>query len=171
MNCRDVDEFLERMIFEEVPFDDDIKQHISACPSCSQAYRNALKSREVLTLVRNSVPVPEDPDEISDNIMFTIEQDTKGKAIVPVTIQRLLAAASIALFVLFGYEQYGVVKKISTLETKVYETRIESGYTDPQHLAMTYDINRAGISLSGIRKLIYGGNETRTQSVSLFAIK
>ncbi len=166
MNCRDANELLERMIFEEVPLDAGLKQHIAACPSCAQAFRDALKAREVMSVLRRSVPLLDNPDEITDNIMFAVQQGPEKTAFVPLLFQRLLAAASIALFVLFGYEQYEVVKKVSALETKLSETRIESRYSDPQRLAMTFDINRAGVSFSEIMSFVSREKGTRIQSVS-----
>jgi hypothetical protein len=171
MNCSNVAELLERMIFEEVPLDDGLKQHIASCPSCGREYRDAMKSREILTVIRNSAPVPENPEEITDNIISAIQHEPVKKAVVPLVLQRFLVAASIALFILFGYEQYGVVIKISALEKELSETRTESRYNDPQHLVMTCDISRAGISLSGIWRLISGEQETRLRSVSLFKVK
>lgn len=171
MNCRDATEILERMIFEEVAIDADLKQHIATCPSCGQAYRDALKAQEIMTVVRRSLPILENPDEITDNIMFAIQQGPQKTTFVPLLLQRLLTAASIALFVLFGYEQYGVVKKVDALETKFSETRMESRYSDPQRLALTFDINRAGISISGIRRLIFREKGTHIQSLSSFRHK
>jgi hypothetical protein len=140
MNCRDATELLERMVFEEVPMDKGLKQHIDTCPSCSQAYRDSLKAREVMTLIRGFEPSLSDPDAITDNIMFSIQKAPQRTAFGPVLLQRLLAAATIALFLMFGYEQYGVVKKVTELETKFSETRLESRYPDPQRLASNYNI-------------------------------
>jgi len=93
MNCRNAIEILDRMIFEEVPADAGLRQHIDTCPSCSQAYKDVLKAREVMNLVRRLEPVLRDPDEITDNIMFAIQQDPKKTVVVPLFLQRLLAAA------------------------------------------------------------------------------
>ncbi|MCX6244294.1 MAG: hypothetical protein NTU98_06260 [Bacteroidetes bacterium] len=154
MNCRDAIEILDRMIFEEVPADAGLRQHIDTCPSCSQAYRDALKAREVMDLVRRSEPVLRDPDEITDNIMSAIQQGLPKTVVVPMFLQRLLAAASVALFLLFGYEQYGVVSKVTALETTFSATRADSRFSDPQRLASAFDINRAGISFTEIGRLI-----------------
>jgi len=168
MNCRDAIEHLDRMIFEEVPIDADLRQHIDTCSSCSQAYRDALKAREVMDLVRRLEPVLRDPDEITDNIMFAIQQGPQKTTFVPLFFQRLLAAASVTLFLLFGYEQYGVVKKVTALEIKFSETKADSRYSDPQRLASTFDINRAGISFSGIERLISTVKGTTPLSFSSF---
>jgi hypothetical protein len=151
MNCRDAAELLERMVFEEVPLDAGLKQHIDACPSCSQVYRDSLKARELMKLIRGFEPALEDPDEITDNIMFAIQQAPQRTVFVPLLLQRLLAAASVALFLMFGYEQYGVVKKVTALETKFSETRVESRYPDSQRLASNFKIFQKQMNQRTIR--------------------
>ena len=168
MNCRNAIEQLDRMIFEEVPIDAGLRQHIDSCSSCSQAYRDALKVREVINLVRRLEPVLNDPDEITDNIMSAIQQGPQKTAFVPLFLQHFLAAASVALFLLFGYEQYGVVKKVTALEIKFSETKADSRYPDLQRLASTFDLNRAGISFSEIERLISMVNGTTPLSFSSF---
>jgi hypothetical protein len=168
MDCRNATEHLDKMIFEEVPIEADLMQHIETCSSCNQAYRAALKAREVMDLVRRLEPVLKDPDEITNNIMFAIQQGPQKTAFVPLFFQRLLAAASVSLFLVFGYEQYGVVKKVTALEIKFSETRADSRYSDPQRLASTFDINRAGISFSEIGRLISTVKGTTPLSFSSF---
>jgi hypothetical protein len=168
MNCTEAAEFLNRMVFEEVPTDAGLRQHIDICSSCSQAYKDALKAREIMDLVRRLEPVLKDPDELTDNIMFAIRQNPQKTAFVPLFLQRLLAAASVALFLLFGYEQYDVVKKVTALEIKFSETKADSRYSDPQRLASTFDINRAGISFSEVERLISMVNGTTPLSFSSF---
>jgi hypothetical protein len=153
MNCSDVSQLLEKMIFEEGPVNAGLGEHIADCPTCAEQYRDALRAREVMENLRRPVPMPGNPDELTENIMFAIRQESRETKIIPL-LQRILAAASVALFLLFGVEQYGVVKNVSDLEAQLSETRIESTFPDPQKLAAKYDINRAGISLAEIRRLI-----------------
>jgi hypothetical protein len=166
MNCRDAIEILDRMIFEDVIISADLRQHLDACPSCKQACRDALKAREVMGLVRRSGPVLRSPDELTDNILSAIQQGPQKTAVVPLFFQRLLTAASVALFLLLGYEQYGVVSKLAALETKFTETREDSRYSDLQRLATAYDINRAGLSFSEIERLISTVNKTSALTFS-----
>jgi hypothetical protein len=182
MNCRDATEKLEKMIFEEVPADTGLKQHLDTCSSCGQAYNDALKAREVMHLVRRLEPVLRNPDELTDNIMFAIQQSpdkinhkansekhiANGEKRTAKNLQRLLAAASVALFLLFGYEQYGVVKKVTEVEIKFSATMADSCYSDLQRLAPTFDISRAGISFSEIGRFISSMNGTSPQSFSSF---
>lgn len=159
MNCRDAIEQLDRMIFEEAPINEDLRQHINTCSSCSKAYAAALKAREVMDRIRRSEPVLRDPDELTDNIMSAIrewpeQRIAKSELRTAKYLQRFLAAASIALFLLFGYEQYGVVKKVTVLEKTFSEIKADSPYSDLQMLASKIDINRAGISFSELERLI-----------------
>jgi hypothetical protein len=166
MNCRDVAEILERIVFEEVPLNAGLKEHIASCPTCSKAFMDALKAREVMGVLRHSAPDLRDPDEITDNIMLAIQGKSGEKAVFPMALQRILAAASVALLLLLGYEQYGVVKKVTALETQISGTRIETRCSNPQRLASALDINRAGISLSEIERFIPPKNRARLQSLT-----
>jgi hypothetical protein len=166
MNCRDATELLDRMIFEEVPIDAHLRHHIDTCSDCSQVYSDALKAREVMVMVRSLEPVLRDPDEITDNIMSAIGQGSQKTIIVPLILQRMLAAASVAIFILFGYEQYGVVKKVSALEMQFSQIKADSCYSDPMRMASTLDINNAGISFSEIESLLSRDKGTTLLSFS-----
>ncbi len=86
---------------------------------------------EIIYSLRRNEPVLKDPDGLTDNIMavlgdkktarlttddlrLTTGARQRGKAII--IIQRLLAAASVCLLLVFGYEEYVLVDKISRLE-------------------------------------------------------
>ena len=166
MNCREAMEQFDRILFEEVQIDAGLLKHIDSCASCSRAYTDALKAREALDLVRRLDPVLRNPDEVTENIMSAIRREPLIITFVPLIFQRLLAAASVALFLLFGYEQYGVVMKVSALEMKISQTTTNSNYSVPQQLASAFNINNAGISFSGIGKLISRVNETTRLSFS-----
>jgi len=87
---------------------------------------NARLVENLLASVRNRKPILKDPEGLTEDIMSTIrdnparkEQDIKKKdrelrAIM--ILRRLLAAASVCLLLVFGYEEYVVVEKISQLE-------------------------------------------------------
>ena len=158
MNCRDANEILERMIFEEVRADAGLRKHIDTCTACSQVYRDTLKARELMEMVRRSEPVPRNPGEITDNIMSAILKCPQKTPVVWLLFQRLLAAASVALFLLFGYEQYNVVKKVSALEMQFTVINADSRYSGPLRLASTFDISKAGVSFSEIERLLSAGN-------------
>lgn len=76
--------------------------------------------------LRSKEPVLKDPEELTGNIMEAIRKKTEIRTVpvVPVEksnrqltiILRLLAAASVCLFLILGYEQYVVIDKIGRLE-------------------------------------------------------
>jgi hypothetical protein len=66
----------------------------------------------------------------------------------------MLAAASVALFLLFGYEQYSVVSKVSVLEKQLSETTEDSKNPVLWRLTSSIDINKSGISFSEMEKLL-----------------
>ncbi|MCK9421485.1 MAG: hypothetical protein M0Q38_02700 [Bacteroidales bacterium] len=170
MNCRDAIEILDRMIFEEVPANVSFMQHLNTCSSCYRAYTDALKAREVMNLVRNSEPMLRDPGELTGNIMAAISKGPVKTFVVPLLLTRLLVAASVVLFILFGYEQYGIVKKISSLERQCVEIKPGSRYSDLLQQASTMNINEAGISFSELERRLYT-EKGRTPLSALFMKK
>jgi hypothetical protein len=87
---------------------------------------NARLVENLLASVRNRKPILKDPEGLTEDIMNTIrdnparkEQAIKKKARkLPaiIILRRLMAAASVCLLLVFGYEEYVVVEKISQLE-------------------------------------------------------
>jgi hypothetical protein len=154
MTCTDAIEILDRMIFEEVPADAGLREHIDTCSSCSQAYWDALKAREVMNQLRRSEPELRDPGGLTGNIMAAIEKGPEKTFVVPLLLTRLLAAASVVLFLLFGYEQYGLVRKISVLEKQCAEIKSDPRYSDFLQKTSTINISEAGISFSEIERIL-----------------
>ncbi|MEI6172350.1 MAG: hypothetical protein WCR01_01260 [Bacteroidota bacterium] len=179
MNCSDLPVILDRMIFEDVPADAGFMQHMNTCASCSQAYADALKAREVMNLVCSTEPVLPNPGELTGNIMAAIPESHTARIMpgisarpehsfrVPLLLTRLLAAASVALFLLFGYEQYGIVMKISTLEKQCAEIKPDSRYSDLLQQASILNISEAGISFSELERLLHN-RKGRTPLSALF---
>jgi hypothetical protein len=71
--------------------------------------------------LRQKDPVLKDPDELTDTIMTAIRDVPRVPGKGPrqnrlIIVQRLLAAASVCLFLVFGYEQYFVIDKVRKLE-------------------------------------------------------
>jgi hypothetical protein len=76
--------------------------------------------------VRNRVPILENPEGLTDDIMNAISDNPEqnqpekmkksGEWPALIILRRLLAAASVCLFLAFAYEEYVVVEKISRLE-------------------------------------------------------
>ena len=76
--------------------------------------------------IRQRQPNLHNPEGLTEDIMKAIREDSKDnnfkiteksrKFPVIIILKRILAAASVCLFLLFGYEEYVVVDKISRLE-------------------------------------------------------
>jgi hypothetical protein len=169
MNCVEVTETLDRMIFEEVLTDVEISEHLEGCAACRRAYLDTLKAREMMNLIRRSEPVLKNPDENAGAIMDAIRKQPRKKPVVLPLIKRLLAAAAVACFIILGYEQYQVVKKVSALEIQFRGTRPVGPYPDPFRHPSALDINKAGISFSEVERLLKSGKGTTP--LSLFIIK
>lgn len=106
-----------------------------------------------IAAVRKREPILKDPEGLTDNIMNAIREnpmqnnfdDSEKSTKLPVIIilRRLLAAASVCLFLVFGYEEYVVVDKISRLEKQNAAISRSSQYQAALNLnkAMIYFIN------------------------------
>jgi hypothetical protein len=113
---------------------------------------DTLRSREVLDLVRRSEPALRNPEKMTHGIMAGIGKNRQKPPVVPLLLQRLLAAASVALVLLFGYEQYRVVEKVTALETHFTGITTVPRYTDQLQIASTIYISKAGIPLAEIER-------------------
>jgi hypothetical protein len=164
MNCNDVSEFLDRMIFEEVSAGDDLVKHIDACPDCSREYLDALKARAAVAMARGNNPELIAPIDLTDDIMQAVDRESGKTAVLSVYLAKLLAAASIALCMVFGYEQFEVVRKVSALEIQFSQAGSGFQYTGPARLAASLDIRNSGISLSKVEKVLAAGTGTRLAS-------
>jgi hypothetical protein len=81
---------------------------------------------DLIAAVRKKQPVLNNPEELTEDIMIAIREiPQESKSINTdkpvefrgiIILRRLLAAASVCLFLVFGYEEYVVVDKISRLE-------------------------------------------------------
>lgn len=166
MNCKEVIGLQDRIIFEAEPLADDLRKHLETCASCSEACANALTAREVMAGVRRWEPVLTNPEVMTDNILRAIDEVPRRTAIIPMVVQRLLAAASVALFLLFGYEQYGVVTKVTALEKQIMETSPDYRYSDLRPLASDLALHKAGLSFSEVARLISSVKGTTRLSFS-----
>lgn len=87
---------------------------------------NARLVENLVAAVRNREPILKNPEGLTEDIMNAIRENptgnnfdkTKKSGELPVIIilRRILAAASVCLFIVFGYEEFVVVDKISSLE-------------------------------------------------------
>jgi hypothetical protein len=78
------------------------------------------------SMIQQAEPVLKDPDKLTDEIMNIIEHDSLPDTKYPIPgnkqirtlqiVQRLLAVASVCLLMIFSYEEFNIVNKISNLE-------------------------------------------------------
>jgi len=154
MNCKDVNEILDRMIFEDIPEYPGLAGHLEQCDVCRLAYAETLEARRVMGLLKSSEPALRDRAGLTGRIMEAAAGRPQSRSLIPMYATRLLAAASVALVLVFGYEQYGIVKKIYALEKQCIGVAKDSRYPDLRQLASGRNISQAGISLTGIERLI-----------------
>lgn len=120
MNCTESRKLIELEIFE-APQDanDKLQQHLDQCAACRGYYETTERQRRLIRLLQERDPVPDDPGSLTEGIMSAIiSPDRSGKSNTR-TIRlaaRLLAAASVLLFLTFGVEQYFVLEKMQLLE-------------------------------------------------------
>ena len=138
MKCSVIQERIDLFVFEDnEQARKEIMDHIEACPSCRAHYDQSMQARAVLSSISTHQPVLSDPEGLTESILNTIQdpgdlipEPDPNNAIVrslPM-IEKILLAASIALLVVFGYEQYIVVDKVLQLEQKMSDTQYRQSH-------------------------------------------
>ena len=107
---------------------------------------------QLVSGLRQKEPVLKDPDELTDRIMMAIRNVPRVSGQAPrqnrlIMLQRLLAAASVCLFLVFGYEQYFVVDKIGKLEMQNAAIAQNSNYRSALSLNKIIAIAKSDPSL------------------------
>jgi hypothetical protein len=105
-------------------------------------------------LVRRSEPILRDPDGLTSGILAMATKSPVKNAMVPLYLTRLLAAASLTLVLVFGYEQYRVVSRISALEKQCAAYGQANSFAGLMHSRSLLKISEAGISLHAIERLL-----------------
>jgi hypothetical protein len=129
-------------------------------------------AEDLIDRIRRREPVLRDPDGLTDNIMamlgdkktarLTTSDRQRGKAII--IIQRLLAAASVCLLLVFGYEEYVLVDKISRLEKQNASIAQFSQYE------VALKLNKAVSILSSKPELLSQFKEFKTGKMNFLAL-
>lgn len=126
MNCKHVKQKIDFFLLGKKGFlTKKASLHISECPSCREYYESTLQASKLIDKLRNTEPASIDTSELTEKIMLGINQAVQEKS-SPISVsfftssnlQRLLAAASICLLLIFGYEQYRVLAKLTRLENE-----------------------------------------------------
>jgi hypothetical protein len=91
-----------------------------------------MELKEVIGRIRDHQPVLKEPERVTESIMKAISKESqRGKSGTLLFVQRLLAAASLALLLIFGSEQFVIVHKVSRLETQLSKAGPAPHYPDP----------------------------------------
>lgn len=130
MNCANAKEKIDQFLFEKNnDLLKEVEEHTKNCDECASYFKNSLSEAQLIQLLKDSGPVLENPSDLTNSILSRIEkvdqnnlvtpgQKTKQLFLLPLFV-RMLAAASVCLLLVFGVEQYTVVKKVSNLESAV----------------------------------------------------
>jgi hypothetical protein len=109
-----------------------------------------MELKEVIGLIRDRQPVLKEPERVTESIMKAIRKEKQlGKSITFLFVQRLLAAASLALMLIFGSEQFVIVK----LETQLSKAAPAPHYPDPFTLVLA-----GRITTPGMQRFLSGGS-------------
>lgn len=130
MKCANAKEKIDQFLFEKNnDLLKEVEEHTKNCDECASYFKNSLSEAQLIQLLKDSGPVLENPSDLTNSILSRIEkvdqnnlvtpgQKTKQLFLLPLFV-RMLAAASVCLLLVFGVEQYTVVKKVSNLESAV----------------------------------------------------
>jgi len=106
----------------------EVENHLRHCQSCENYYQASILVAHATKILRKSEPVLEHPQKFTDNILSAVAESGATETLVISArnnnqiiqiAQRLLAAASVCLMLVFGLEQYIVVDKMNNLENKM----------------------------------------------------
>jgi hypothetical protein len=106
-----------------------------------------------------------DEKELTDSIMFSLPEQKRRKQSVKtiVVIQRALAAACIAMAMIFSYEQFQVVRDVNQLERKI--TEYEGSQTENK------DVPLYGLFASKEYKALIKGNTLISYNETSYEVK
>ena len=125
MNCEVIKEKIDLLIFEENKQPTaEILSHIESCDICQSYFTESVEAKNIIGQIQKE-PELRDPEDLTKSILSQVEnvdQTTKSNnsnSKIYLLIRRSLAAASICLMIVFGFEQYMVFDKISKMEEHV----------------------------------------------------
>ncbi len=172
MNCDIVKEKIYKQVYTDTKeFDDELMRHINDCPDCNSYYEDCLSAKKITSLLSQKQAVLNNPKKLTNDILDSInkiEPEKKSTGFtISITAKRFLAAASVCLVIVFGYEQYVVMEKMIKLEEQmsvVTNAPINSSY----YLEMLRNFPEKGVELIK-SQLATMGMESRDEELkSLF---
>ena len=132
MNCQEIDKLVDLALFESDPAaTQTVMDHISYCDRCSKRYGNLKAASSFMDKLRKTTPGLEISETVAltNSIMDAVSepgrpaQITQKKGINTLSlIIRILAAASVLLFMTLSIEQYLIVEKVRKLEKNLQLT-------------------------------------------------
>jgi len=172
MECINVRKEIERLVYlDNQNLGDEIYRHIESCRACAQYLEETRLVAGKIAGIRHREPILKNPEGFTEDIMKAIQIDSKenhfqiteksGKFPVITFLQRLLAAASVCLFLVFGYEEYVLVDKISRLEKQNAAISQSSQYRSALKLKKTISI------LSADPEMLNQYTELKTKKINL----
>ena len=112
--------------------------------------------KRIVNGLKRNEPELREPEKLTEDIMLAIQQEEQERSsLYPmksnrlprlILFQRLLTAASVCLFLMFGVEQYMVVDKVNQLEQQ------NRSVTYFSYAQFTSRIVRSGIPISELQK-------------------
>lgn len=119
MDCKTVIKQINELNFDPgfTP-DQELWAHLERCADCRQYYEAHQESAHLVSLLRNQEPVMDHPEELKASILANISQPVRPQQPMLFVI-RLLAAASLALLLTLGVEQYTVLRKVQHIEVQL----------------------------------------------------
>lgn len=150
MNCITTRKELDNTIFEKyTSLSPEARQHLETCADCREYSKEIRKGARVVEALRWNDPVQPDAEQLTNSIMQAIGMPGSARPGIPgenagrngtlLFIQRLLTAASVCLILLFGYEQYRIVDKITRLEKQNGTIARDPGYRSALKIAWMMD--------------------------------
>ena len=143
MNCDFVKEKIYEWVYANIKqIDDELIRHIVDCPDCKSYYEDCRSAKKITTLLGQKQPVLNDPQKLTKDILDTLnelepEKQSAGFRIF-VAAKRFLVAASVSLFIVFGYEQYVVIGKMIELEEQMSVVPVARTNSNQYRQIMSY---------------------------------
>ncbi len=124
MNCDFVKAKIYEWVYADVrQLDEKEIQHITNCPECKAYYQDCHRAKKITALISQKEPVLANPQKLTNDILDTLDELEPEMQSVRFrifnTAKRILAAASVCLIIVFGYEQYIIIDKMIKLEEQM----------------------------------------------------
>jgi len=175
MKCSNVRKEIDRWIYQYEPETGaEIHRHITSCKACARYLEETRLAAGKIAGLRRMEPILENPEGLTEDIMKAIREDSteirhnitekSGRLPGIIILRRLLAAASVCFFLVFGYEEYIMVDKISRLEKQNAAISQSPQYQSALNLKMAIGI------LASDPGLLNRNKELKTKKINLMSL-